>query len=132
MNELEKHFHPTWGGKFLARDGAGHTGDGTYSQKKLCFTATDKQFLVQFLYDLSLREECYGVKFSQEPRDGMYLGRCYVVEDATAGAWWKEYKPHDKMMCNLQDDEFIANFRDWEKINAEREKLKSTPPASPE
>lgn len=120
MPDLEHHFQPAWGGVFLSRNGISWSPDRKCSQKKLCFTATDKAFLIQFLFELSERPGCHYVKLSVEPRDGMYLCRCFAVDDETAGRWWTEFKPHDKLMCNLQDDDFIDGFRDWEAINAQR------------
>ena len=125
MSSLESLFQSAWGGAFLAREGAGKRPGVPGSQKKLCFTATDKAFLLQFLYELSQRPECHSVKLSVAPRDGMYLGRCFAMDDHTAGRWWSEFKSHDKLMCNLQDDAFIAEFRDWEAINAQRAALAS-------
>lgn len=104
-------FKPVLDGHFLARDGAARSTTNAYSNKKLCFTATDKEFLAALLYNLSLRPECYFVKLTAEPREGMYLGRCFAVDDDTAARWWREFKPHPRMMCNLQDDDFVEKYR---------------------
>lgn len=125
MSTLESQFQSAWGGAFLSRDGAGKVPGVPASQKKLCFTATDKAFLLRFLFDLSERPGCHSVKLSVAPRAGMYLGRCFALDDHTAGQWWSEFKTHDQLMCNLQDDAFIAEFRDWEAINAQRAALAS-------
>jgi hypothetical protein len=109
--ELEREFTATHGGKFMSRYGA--AGQATISsKKKVCFVATDKPFLVQLLYELSLRDDCQFVKYSVEPCDGMYLGRCFLVSDDAAGRLCQQYKPHPKLMVTLQDDEFFAAFRE--------------------
>jgi hypothetical protein len=95
----------------MRRWGAGRAPDDEYSRQKLCFVATDRAFLAQFLLDLSRRPECHFVKYSTQARDGMYLGRCFVLADQQAGAWWREFKSHPRLMCSLQDDRFTMPFR---------------------
>jgi hypothetical protein len=56
-------FAPIAEGAFMAKDGVS-AGSATYSAKKVCFVATDLDFLAQLLYDLSLRRDCYRVKYS--------------------------------------------------------------------
>lgn len=82
-----------------------------HSQKKLCLAATDRQFLVRFLHEVSLREDCYYVKYSTRPRDGMHLGRCFFVTDQAAATFCEELKLHPKLLVSLQDDEFFNEFR---------------------
>jgi hypothetical protein len=94
----------------MARDGAASRSSAP-SQKKLCFVATDRAFLVSVLYELSLRPDCWWVKYSVTPRDGMYLGRCFMTSDQGAGRLCREYKAHPKLMVAIQDDEFFAAYR---------------------
>jgi hypothetical protein len=99
------------GGKFRERRGA--AGQGVpYSQRKVCFAATDLPFLVDLLYELSRRPDCYYVKYSVIPRDGMHLGRCFLTTDRAAGELCQELKPHPKLLVTVQDDDFFAPFRD--------------------
>ena len=63
------------------------------------------------LSELADRPDCYYVKYSIEPRDGMYLGRCFLLHDQEVGTLWREYKKHPRMMCNVQDDDFTLPFR---------------------
>jgi hypothetical protein len=81
------------------------------SQRKLCIVATDQTALIELLYELSLRDDCYFVKYSTKPKDGMYLGRCFLTTDAAAGKLWSELKVHPKSMCTIQDDDFTESFR---------------------
>ncbi|MCF6283680.1 MAG: hypothetical protein L3K26_00595 [Candidatus Hydrogenedentes bacterium] len=108
-------FESSDGGAYLSRDGQGRKPDIPYSKKKLCFVATDLHVLTELLLDLSHRDDCYFVKFSIKARDGMYLGRCFLLEDTVAGELWKRYKVHPKLMCSIQDDDFTAPFRDLPK-----------------
>jgi hypothetical protein len=94
----------------MARHGVSHSC-ATYSAKKVCFVATDLEFLAQLLYELSLRHDCYRVKYSVDPRDGMHLGRCFMVTDAAAAALCNEFKLHPKLMTTIQDDDFFAAYR---------------------
>jgi hypothetical protein len=110
LDAIEAKFQPSPGGAFRQRFGAAGS-DAAFSQKKLCFVATDKPFLVRFVYELSLHPDCYWVKYSCEPRDGMYLGRCFMTNDDAAGRLCFEYKAHPKLMVAVQDDEFAAPFR---------------------
>lgn len=105
-------FEPVHDGVFLHRHGKGRRPDIAYSNKKLCFVATDQNVLYELLLELSAREDCYYVKFSTKPRDGMYLGRCFLLTDATAGKLWIQYKGHPRLMCTIQDDDFTAPLRD--------------------
>ena len=104
-------FDPRNNGYFLIRNGRGRTPDGAYSNKKLCFVATDQLFLTEVLRELSDREDCYFVKFTTAPKDGMYLGRCFLLTDEVVGALWQVYKVHPKLMCTVQDDDFTSTFR---------------------
>ena len=56
-------------GSFFCRDGKGRSQIGK-SNKKVCFVATDQEFLSQTLYELSQRPDCYFVKYSADPKDG--------------------------------------------------------------
>jgi hypothetical protein len=97
--------------KFLCRNGAAHA-EGRYSQKKLCFTSTRRDLLARHLLALSRRSDCYWVKFGVHPRDGMYLGRCFMTSDAAVGEVWAAYKSHPSLFCTVQDDDFIFRFRE--------------------
>lgn len=98
-------------GSFFNRDGIARGKSDTHSNKKLCFVATDKEFLMELLIELSNLEECFFVKLTSKPRDGMYLGRCFFINDEHVGNYWAKYKLHPKVMCNIQDDDFSKPFR---------------------
>lgn len=107
---VESEFTSSHGGNFMERFGP--TGrDGQYSQKKVCLVATDQHFLIRFLYEVSLREDCYYVKYSTRPRDGMYLGRCFLATDADAARLCRGFKAHPKFLVSIQDDDFFNQFR---------------------
>ena len=109
--DLEQQFLPTHNGVFMSREGGAGRG-AEYSEKKLCFVATDKAFLVSLLYELSLREDCSFVKYSVKPRDGMYLGRCFLTSEVEAARLCQSYKAHPKLMVTLQDDAFFNAYRE--------------------
>jgi hypothetical protein len=98
--------------KFLCRDGPAAARGGAWSQKKLCFTATRRELLARHLLELSRREDCYFVKFGVNPRDGMYLGRCFLTSDQAVGEVWSRYKLHPSLFCTVQDDDFVEPFRE--------------------
>jgi hypothetical protein len=106
LTDLEREFTSTHGGTFMSSDGV--VRNSVAAQKKVCFVVTDKSFLVDLLYRLSLRDDCHFVKYSVHPRDGMYLGRCFLTSDTAAGHLCAEYKSHPKLMVTIQDDEFFA------------------------
>lgn len=106
---LDAHFEPH--GPFRGRRGAGWKLGGFHANKKLCFVATDKAFLVRLLLDLSGDPGCFYVKYSTEPRDGMHLGRCFMTDVRRVGELWARYHPHAKLMCSIQDDDFTLLFR---------------------
>ncbi|MET0390124.1 MAG: hypothetical protein ABW321_29400 [Polyangiales bacterium] len=109
MATHESLFHPILDGKYMSRDGGAR--DATRSEKKVCLVATDKAFLIELLYAVSLRADCCTVKYSVAPRDGMYLARCFMSSDAAAARLCAEYKPHPKLMVTLQDDDFYNTYR---------------------
>jgi hypothetical protein len=95
----------------MQRWGAGRKPGVEYSHRKLCFVATDRTLLAKILLELSMRSDCYVVKYSVHPRDGMYLGRCFLLEDSLVGELWQRFKRHPRLMCTIQDDDFTAQFR---------------------
>ncbi len=109
-DDLEREFTPARGGVFMERHG-GAGRSSAYSKKKVCLAATDKSFLVALLYDWSQRPDCYYVKYSVTPRDGMYLGRCFLTSDEAAGRLCQEYKGHPKLLVTIQDDDFFNAYR---------------------
>ncbi len=104
-------FEPRHNGYFQIRNGRGRQPDVAFSNKKLCFVATDQVFLAELLRELSDREDCYFVKFTTAPKDGMYLGRCFLLTDTAVGELWQRYKVHPRLMCTVQDDNFTSAFR---------------------
>src|SRR6187455_3290694 len=96
--------------KFLCRDGPLRAG--ACSQKKLCFTSTNRDLLARHLLQLSRRDDCSFVKFGVNPRGGMYLGRCFLGSDEGVGEVWAEYKSHPSLFCTVQDDDFVGHFRE--------------------
>jgi hypothetical protein len=111
VDDLESEFVPMHGGAFMARYG-GAGKSAVYSKKKICLVATDKRFLMTLLYQFSMRDDCYFVKYSTVDRDGMYLGRCFLTSDSAAGRLCQEYKAHPKLMVSIQDDEFFETYRE--------------------
>ena len=104
-------FRPTRNGYFMERRGPAWTAEGRYCQKKLCFVATDRALLADVLGRLSERPDCHYVKYSTYQKDGMYLGRCFLMDEHEVGVLWAEYKEHPRLFCSVQDDEFTAPFR---------------------
>jgi hypothetical protein len=82
-----------------------------YCRKKLCFVATDQALLADVLGQLAERPDCYYVKYSVQPRDGMYLGRCFLMDEQAVGLLWAQCKGHPHLFCSVQDDDFTAPFR---------------------
>ena len=111
MSQLESSFQLTTNGAFMERRGAGWNAERCFSQKKLCFVATDQPLLAEVLGQLAERTDCFYVKYSVKPRDGMYLGRCFLVDEKEVGALWATYKAHPQLMCSVQNDEFTRPFR---------------------
>jgi putative acetyltransferase len=111
-NPREHRFTAVNSGKFMERFGPlGRTA--AYSQKKLCLAATDLECLVEVLYRLSNRPDCYYVKYSTAARDGMYLGRCFLQTEQAVGRLCEALKTHPKLLVCLQDDAFFNGFREW-------------------
>jgi hypothetical protein len=105
--ELESAFAVT--GSYRSIRGPAH--DAPRPNKKLCLVATDKPLLVALLHEISRRPDCAFVKYSPEPRDGMFLGRVFLASEDELGRMWAELKKHPRLMCSLQDDDFILPYR---------------------
>ena len=103
-------FTATASGSFRERHGP-RGPDGAHSSKKVCLVATDGQFLIDLLYGLSQRADCFYVKYATVARDGMYLGRCFLATDEAASELCQELKGHPRLMVSLQDDAWFASFR---------------------
>ena len=111
LQELESKFSPTANGVFMARWGPQKANGVAHLNKKLCLVATDKELLVETLFELSERPDCYFVKYSIQPKDGMYLGRCFLTDEVALGRLWQELKCHPRLMCTVQDDDFTESYR---------------------
>jgi hypothetical protein len=117
MSQIESPFRPTSNGYFMEIPGpACYRKSPWYKstggcQKKLCFVATDQSLLADVLRQLAERPDCYYVKYSVHPRDGMYLGRCFLMDEHEVGVLWAKYKEHPRLFCSVQDDDFTAPFR---------------------
>lgn len=111
--DIFEKFEPYMNGVFMLRRGPDAPGDAAPpSNKKLCLTATDQTLLAEVLLELSAHPRCRAVKFSAKPKDGMYLGRAFINDDAELGRLWQKYKRHPRLLCSIQDDDFTAQFRD--------------------
>ncbi len=108
LDELETRFTPK--GRFRERHGRA-AGAARFCNKKLCLVATDQAYLVQLLLELSDRSDCYYVKYTPAPRDGMYLGRVFLLDERAVGELWAHLKRDDKVLCSIQDDDFVNAFR---------------------
>jgi hypothetical protein len=95
----------------MERRGRAWNAEGRYCQKKLCFVATDQALLADVLSQLAERPDCHYVKYSTYQKDGMYLGRCFLLDEHAVGELWAEYKEHPRLFCSVQDDDFTAPFR---------------------
>jgi hypothetical protein len=109
--QTENHFRATPDGYYLELRGPAWHPQERYCRKKLCFVATDPALLAEVLRRLAGRPDCYYVKYSAHPRDGMYLGRCFLTGEQEVGALWAQYKQHPRLFCSVQDDDFTAPFR---------------------
>jgi hypothetical protein len=98
-------------GHFMDLHGPASNSGRECCNKKLCFVATDQGLLADVLLELAERPDCYYVKYSVEPRDGMYLGRCFLIDEHEIGVVWAKYKDHPRLFCSVQDDDFTAPFR---------------------
>jgi hypothetical protein len=108
---IEDPFRATADGYFMEIRGPAWHRQERVCRKKLCFVATDQALLADVLRQLAGRPDCYYVKFSIHPRDGMYLGRCILTDEHEVGRLWAHYKPHPRLFCSVQDDDFMAPFR---------------------
>jgi len=96
----------------MTRDGEGRRRGRQRCNRKLCLVATDKEYLVRLLFELSNDESFYFVKYSSMPKDGMYLGRVFLSDETKVALLWRKLRSDSKLMCSIQDDDFTAPYRD--------------------
>lgn len=101
----------TEGGGFFYRHGPAHARGEEHCNRKLCITATDEEALLALLDELAARDDCYYVKRSRVPREGMFIGRCFLTDEQEIGRLWQELKVHPKFYCSVQDDDWSEGFR---------------------
>jgi hypothetical protein len=111
MSLFESLFHLSKNRYFMEIHGPASKFKERGCQKKLCFVATDQALLADVLSDLAERPDCYYVKYSVTPKDGMYLGRCFLTDEKEIGVLWAKYHGHPRLFCSVQDDDFTAPFR---------------------
>ncbi len=110
LHSVNPRFRLTSNGRFAER--LGPQGRGVaHSEKKLCVVATDLSLLCDLLFGLSLRHDCYYVKYGLVEREGMYLGRAFMTRDAAAAELCQELKGNPRLMVSLQDDSYFNDFR---------------------
>jgi hypothetical protein len=110
LSALEAQFTPR--GPFMTRDGEARRRGSQKCNKKLCLVATDKEYLVRLLFGLVNDENCYFVKYSAAPKDGMHLGRVFLCDETRVALLWRKLRSDPKLMCSIQDDDFTGPFRD--------------------
>jgi hypothetical protein len=111
MSNSKNPFELSTNGYFMELRARAWKPSGQYCNKKLCFVATDQALLASVLLELADRPDCHYVKYSVHPRDGMYLGRCFLTHEREIGRLWAEFKEHPRLFCTVQDDDFTAPFR---------------------
>jgi hypothetical protein len=111
VSRAEGPFRLTPNGYFMEARGPAWSSTKRGCQKKLCFVATDRLLLADVLRELAERPDCVYVKYSAYPRDGMFLGRCFLSDEHEVGLLWAKYKEHRHLFCSIQDDDFTAPFR---------------------
>jgi hypothetical protein len=111
MSQFKTPFCLTTNGYFMELRARAWKPYGQYCNKKLCFVATDQSLLASVLLELADRPDCHYVKYSVHPREGMYLGRCFLTDEQEVGRLWAEFKEHPRLFCTIQDDDFTAAFR---------------------
>ena len=109
LSDIESRFERD--GLYMVRLGAMYAPGPPPCNLKLCYVATDKDFLIRWLDALARRPDCWAAKYSISPKDGMYLGRCFLSSGETIGALWHQHKQHPKLMCSAQDDDFTISYR---------------------
>lgn len=100
--------------QFIAARGPCFDMDRDSPRYKLCVVATDLEYLIEFLTRVVTRPDGYYVKYSPEPKDGMYLGRVYLDTADAVGKLWADVKNDAKLIASVQDDHFIYDYRDPE------------------
>lgn len=99
-------------GPFLCIDGPAKRAGKSNSNMKVCFTCCDQLLLQDLLLKFAKSEDCFWVKMSTVPKDGMFLGRCFFTTNQRAAELWATYKTHPRLMVTIQDDDFVSQFRD--------------------
>jgi putative acetyltransferase len=97
-------------GRFMMRWG-GLGEHVAHSQVNLRLVSTDPSFLVDLLYGVSLRRDCWCVNYALGPRDGMYLGQLWLSSDGAVSGLYQELKGHPRLMVSIQNDVSLEDSR---------------------
>ena len=87
-----------------------YEGRGAARRSYASSPRTSRSWPMSFV-ELAERPDCYYVKYSTYQKDGMYLGRCFLMDEHEVGLLWAKYKEHPRLFCSIQDDDFTAPFR---------------------
>jgi len=82
-----------------------------HSQVNLRLVSTDPEFLIDLLYGLSLRKDCWLVSYASTPRDGMYLGQLWLQSDGAVAGLYQDLKGHPRLMASIQNDAPLEDSR---------------------
>jgi len=114
-NPLADKFESSENGVFRFIRGPANDGGPAPCQWKLCITATDEEYLVTLIYEISQRQDCFFVKYSPssspKSRDKMMLGRIFLTTEDKIGELWQALYKDKKLMCSIQDDCATERFR---------------------
>lgn len=82
-----------------------------HSQLNLRLISTDPGFLIDLLYGVSLRQDCWCVNYTKSPRDGMFMGQLWLQSDGAVSALYQELKGHPRLMVSIQKDTSLEDSR---------------------
>lgn len=107
------------------RNGEGYQPGRTPSHFKLCLTATQLEYLVNILFEVSQSDQCFRVKYRPKEKSGMYLGRIVMINDEQTGQLWNHLRKDKQLFCSVQDDQFCEAYRDQKKVEKVRDSIKN-------
>jgi putative acetyltransferase len=106
----DERFAASPNGRFMTR--FGRLGEhAAHSQSNLRLVSTDPAFLVDLLYGISERRDCWAVKYATSPRDGMYMGQLWLQSDGAVAGLYQELEAHPRLMVSMQNDTSLEYSR---------------------
>lgn len=97
---------------FQIEGGAKIRGLKNICKEKISIFSTDRQFLFDFLFDISKAGDCFEIKILKEAKLDITKAECYLTNDSSVSDFWAKYARHPKLWCVIEDTSYEKKNKD--------------------